>query len=45
MRYVTALRKQCKDCKIVKRRGALFVTCETKPRHKQRQGRPKNSNK
>ena len=27
----------CKKCKIVKRKGVLFVICEN-PKHKQRQG-------
>ncbi|XP_012629616.1 large ribosomal subunit protein bL36m [Microcebus murinus] len=31
------LRKRCKDCYLVKRRGRWFVYCKTHPRHKQRQ--------
>ncbi|XP_074056042.1 large ribosomal subunit protein bL36m [Macrotis lagotis] len=31
------LKKRCKDCYFVKRRGRWFVYCETNPRHKQRQ--------
>ncbi|XP_057566045.1 39S ribosomal protein L36, mitochondrial [Hippopotamus amphibius kiboko] len=31
------LRKRCKGCYLVKRRGRWFVYCRTDPRHKQRQ--------
>ncbi|NXJ59183.1 RM36 protein, partial [Rostratula benghalensis] len=32
----TVLRRRCKDCYIVRRRGRLYVCCKTNPRHKQR---------
>jgi len=32
-----SVRKICRNCKIVRRRGVLRVIC-TVPRHKQRQG-------
>ncbi|KAM6279771.1 LOW QUALITY PROTEIN: uncharacterized protein LJ264_002171 [Porphyrio hochstetteri] len=32
----TSLRRRCKDCYIVRRRGRLDVYCKTNPRHKQR---------
>ncbi|NWS39796.1 RM36 protein, partial [Probosciger aterrimus] len=32
-----SLRRRCKDCFIVRRRGRLYVICKTHPRHKQRQ--------
>ncbi|XP_025901386.1 39S ribosomal protein L36, mitochondrial [Nothoprocta perdicaria] len=32
----TSLKKRCKDCFIVRRRGRLYVCCKTNPRHKQR---------
>ncbi|KAG9279645.1 39S ribosomal protein L36, mitochondrial [Astyanax mexicanus] len=38
MKTKTALKKRCKDCFFVRRRGRLFVYCKTHPRHKQRQG-------
>ncbi|XP_072530558.1 large ribosomal subunit protein bL36m [Salminus brasiliensis] len=38
MKTRTALKKRCKDCFFVRRRGRLFVFCKTHPRHKQRQG-------
>ncbi|XP_008251110.1 large ribosomal subunit protein bL36m [Oryctolagus cuniculus] len=31
------LRRRCRDCRLVKRRGRWFVYCESNPRHKQRQ--------
>ncbi|XP_005371904.1 39S ribosomal protein L36, mitochondrial-like [Microtus ochrogaster] len=31
------LKKRCRDCYMVKRRGRWFVLCKTNPRHKQRQ--------
>lgn len=38
MKTKTSLKKRCKDCFFVVRRGHLFVYCKTNPRHKQRQG-------
>nr|XP_015797263.1 39S ribosomal protein L36, mitochondrial [Nothobranchius furzeri] len=38
MKTKSALKKRCKDCFFVRRRGRLFVFCKTHPRHKQRQG-------
>ncbi|KAM6088405.1 large ribosomal subunit protein bL36m [Chlamydotis macqueenii] len=32
----TSLKRRCKDCFIVRRRGRLYVCCKTNPRHKQR---------
>ncbi|XP_032559969.1 39S ribosomal protein L36, mitochondrial [Chiroxiphia lanceolata] len=34
----TVLKRRCKDCFIVRRRGRLYVYCKTNPRHKQRKG-------
>ena len=34
----SSVKKICRNCKIVKRKGTLFVICPTEPRHKQRQG-------
>nr|XP_004460242.2 large ribosomal subunit protein bL36m [Dasypus novemcinctus] len=31
------IKKRCKDCYLVKRRGRWFIYCKTNPRHKQRQ--------
>ncbi|XP_042654167.1 39S ribosomal protein L36, mitochondrial [Tyto alba] len=32
----TSLKRRCKDCFFVRRRGRLYVYCKTNPRHKQR---------
>ncbi len=37
MKVSASIKKRCKNCKIVKREGRLYVIC-TNPRHKQRQG-------
>ena len=38
MKVRASVKKICRDCKIVKRKGTLFVICSTELRHKQRQG-------
>ncbi|XP_043072871.1 39S ribosomal protein L36, mitochondrial isoform X2 [Puntigrus tetrazona] len=38
MKTKTALKRRCKDCFFVRRRGRLFVFCKSHPKHKQRQG-------
>jgi large subunit ribosomal protein L36 len=35
------LKNRSKDCKVVRRRGRLYVICKTDPRLKVRQGRAK----
>jgi ribosomal protein L36 len=37
MHIQSSITKRCTQCKIVKRRGKLYITC-TNPKHKQRQG-------
>jgi large subunit ribosomal protein L36 len=37
MKVRASVKKICDKCKLVKRRGILFVVCENS-RHKQRQG-------
>ena len=37
MKVKVAIKRMCKDCKIVRRRGRLRVVCKSNPRHKQRQ--------
>lgn len=37
MKVKASVKKRCKDCKIIKRRGVVRVICKI-PRHKQRQG-------
>lgn len=38
MKVRASVKKMCKDCKIVRRNGKLFVICPKTPKHKQRQG-------
>ncbi|RKX61972.1 MAG: 50S ribosomal protein L36 [Thermodesulfobacteriota bacterium] len=37
MKVKASIKRRCKDCKIIRRRGILRVLCKN-PRHKQRQG-------
>ncbi|MEK7193337.1 MAG: 50S ribosomal protein L36 [Patescibacteria group bacterium] len=37
MKVRSSIKKICQHCKIVKRRGRLYVVCKTL-KHKQRQG-------
>jgi large subunit ribosomal protein L36 len=37
MKVSASVKKRCAKCKIVKRRGVVYVICEN-PKHKQRQG-------
>ena len=37
MKVQPSIKKRCEKCKMVKRRGVLYVICSN-PKHKQRQG-------
>ncbi|MDD5073004.1 MAG: 50S ribosomal protein L36 [Candidatus Omnitrophica bacterium] len=37
MKVRSSIKKICEKCKIVKRRGIIYVICAN-PKHKQRQG-------
>ncbi len=37
MKVRSSVRKMCKKCKIVRRKGVVRVICDN-PKHKQRQG-------
>ncbi|BBB32907.1 large subunit ribosomal protein L36 [Thermotomaculum hydrothermale] len=37
MKVRPSVKKICKDCKIIKRKGVVRVICKN-PKHKQRQG-------
>ncbi len=37
MKVRASVRKLCKNCKIVRRRGVIRILCD-RPKHKQRQG-------
>jgi large subunit ribosomal protein L36 len=38
MKVRSSVRKLCDACRIVRRRGSVFVVCDKVPKHKQRQG-------
>ncbi len=38
MKVKASVKKICRNCKIVRRKGVLFVICKTDQKHKQRQG-------
>ncbi|MSR77016.1 MAG: 50S ribosomal protein L36 [Candidatus Omnitrophica bacterium] len=37
MKVHSSVKRICEDCKIVRRRGVVYVICKN-PKHKQRQG-------
>ena len=37
MKVRSSVKKICRDCKIIRRKGVLICICKT-PKHKQRQG-------
>ncbi|NPB09733.1 MAG: 50S ribosomal protein L36 [Thermodesulfobacteria bacterium] len=37
MKVQASVKKRCRKCKIIKRKGIVRIICEN-PRHKQRQG-------
>ena len=38
MKVRASVKKMCEYCRVVKRRGVLFVICSRTAKHKQRQG-------
>ncbi len=38
MKVLSSIQKRCQKCKIVRRRGRIYVICSN-PKHKQRQGK------
>ncbi|MAC91641.1 MAG: 50S ribosomal protein L36 [Woeseiaceae bacterium] len=38
MKVRASVRKMCRNCKIIRRKGVVRVICSTDARHKQRQG-------
>ncbi|MEK7595126.1 MAG: 50S ribosomal protein L36 [Patescibacteria group bacterium] len=38
MKVRASIKKMCRNCKIVRREGRVFVICSKSPKHKQRQG-------
>jgi len=38
MKVRPSVKKMCKDCEIIKRKGIIMVICKKDPKHKQKQG-------
>ncbi|MGB2762458.1 MAG: 50S ribosomal protein L36 [Minisyncoccales bacterium] len=38
MKVRSSVKKMCKDCKVVRRKGRVYIICIKNPKHKQRQG-------
>jgi large subunit ribosomal protein L36 len=38
MKVLASVKKICRNCKIIRRKGVVRVICSKDPRHKQRQG-------
>ncbi|MEM1061035.1 MAG: 50S ribosomal protein L36 [Planctomycetota bacterium] len=38
MKVRSSVKRICERCKVVRRRGKVYVICSANPRHKQRQG-------
>ena len=38
MKVRASVKRICRNCKIIKRKGVVRVICSKDPRHKQRQG-------
>ena len=38
MKVQNSVKKRCRDCQIVRRKGRVYVICSVNPRHIQRQG-------
>ena len=37
MKVLASVKRICRNCKIIKRKGVVRVICSSDPRHKQRQ--------
>jgi len=38
MKVRSSVKKMCRACKAVRRKGRVYVICSKNPKHKQRQG-------
>ncbi|HHF08159.1 MAG: 50S ribosomal protein L36 [Thermotogae bacterium] len=38
MKVRASVKKRCEHCKVIKRKGRVWVVCEKNPKHNQRQG-------
>lgn len=43
MKVKSSVKKRCAHCKIVRRKGVVYITCKAQPKHKQRQGANRGS--
>ncbi len=43
MHVTASVKVRCKQCKVIRRRGVVYIICEN-PRHKQRQGTKQRRN-
>ena len=37
MKVAASVKKMCRNCKVIRRKGVIRVICSRNPRHKQRQ--------
>ncbi|HEY4476454.1 MAG TPA: 50S ribosomal protein L36 [Candidatus Paceibacterota bacterium] len=37
MQVRSTIKKRCAQCRMVRRRGHLYIVCRNKPKHKQKQ--------
>ncbi|MGH2542960.1 MAG: 50S ribosomal protein L36 [Ardenticatenaceae bacterium] len=38
MKVRPSVKRMCANCRIIRRRGRVYVICSSDPKHKQRQG-------
>ncbi|ABR30838.1 50S ribosomal protein L36 [Thermosipho africanus Ob7] len=38
MKVQSSVKKRCEHCKIIKRKGRVYVICKVNPKHNQKQG-------
>ncbi|MCQ2974366.1 MAG: 50S ribosomal protein L36 [Bacteroidales bacterium] len=38
MKVRTSVKKRSADCKVVRRKGRVYIICKSNPKYKQRQG-------
>ncbi|MDP3052170.1 MAG: 50S ribosomal protein L36 [bacterium] len=38
MRVRASVKPRCQNCKVIRRKGRVYVICRKNPKHKQRQG-------
>jgi large subunit ribosomal protein L36 len=38
MKVRPSVKRMCKECRVIRRKGKVFIICSSDPKHKQRQG-------